>query len=221
MSRQRKPWVESMLVAYVDQQLDAAQRVVVDDIVREDPEARAIVSVLRGSGEALQVAFNRPLRENVPGRLLAALGAAETGSPATTVVPLRRPGRSLALRHILTAVAASIAILLAGMGVGYLQFAPAANIRPATGESGAFETALYGALERNQFGTAVGYDDAAGGTAGTVTVVGKVPASFGDACREFRHEWTQGNGKGLETGVACRSAAGDWSVLTVPQDRAN
>jgi len=161
------------------------------------------------------------LREKVPARLLAALGAAETGSPATTVVPFRPPVRSLALRHILTAVAASIAILLVGIGIGYLQFAPAASIRPATGESGAFETALYDALERDQPGAAVGYDDAAGGRSGTVTVVGKVPASFGDACREFRHEWTQGNGKGLETGVACRSTTGDWSVLTVPQGPVN
>lgn len=221
MNRQPMPWVENMLVAYVDGQLDAAQTAVVDDIIREDPEARTIVSVLRGSGEALQVAFNRPLREKVPARLLAALGTAETSSPTAKVVPFRSPVRSLALRHILAAVAASIAILLAGIGIGYLQFAPAGSIRPATGESGAFETALHDALERDQPDAAVGYDDAAVGRSGTVTVVGKVSASFGDACREFRHEWAQGNGKGLETGVACRSTAGDWSVLTVPQDQAN
>jgi anti-sigma factor RsiW len=68
MSKQPKPWVESMLVAYVDRQLDAPQMAVVDDIVREDPEARTIVSVLRGSAEALKVAFNRPLHEAVPAR---------------------------------------------------------------------------------------------------------------------------------------------------------
>jgi len=222
MNRQQKPWVESMLVAYVDGQLDAAQTAVVDDIIREDPEARTVVSVLRGSGEALKVAFNRPLQEKVPARLLAALGAAETGGVAAKVVPLRRPARSLPLRQVLTAVAASIAILFVGVGIGYLRFAPAASIGPAgTGAGGSgFESALYSALQGDRFGAAVRYEDT-GGRSGTITVVGKVSASFGDACREFRHDWTDARGKGAETGMACRSAAGDWSVLTVPQGPAS
>jgi len=220
MSRQQQPWVESMLVAYVDGQLDAAQTTVVDDIIREDPEARTIVSVLRGSGEALKVAFNRPLHEKVPARLLAALGAAENGGAAAKVVPLRRSARPLPLRQVLTALAASIAILFIGVGIGYLRFAPPSIIGPA-GEPGAFDTALYSALESGRFGAGVGYDDAAAGRSGTIIVVGRVSASFGDACREFRHDWTDARGKGAETGVACRSAAGDWSVLTVPQGPAS
>jgi hypothetical protein len=219
MTRQPKPWVESMLVAYVDGQLDAAQTAVVDDIIREDPEARTIVSVLRGSGEALKVAFNRPLQEKVPARLLAALGAGET-AVAAKVVPLRRPARSLPMRQVLTALAASIAILFIGVGIGYLRFAPPSGIGPA-GEPGAFDTALYSALESDRFGAGVGYDDAAAGRSGTITVLGKVSASIGDGCREFRHEWKDARGKGLETGLACRSAAGDWSVLTVPQGPAS
>lgn len=215
MRRQPKPWVESTLVAYVDHQLDAAQMAAVDDMLREDAEARAIVSVLRAGADPLKVAFNRPMHETVPGRLLAALGAAEDRPAATKVVPLRRAVRSLPLRQFLAA-AASIAILLVGIGVGYWQFAPAPSIRPA-GESGAFETALYRALERDQFGAGVGYEDAVGGGSGSVTIVGKVQSSLGDACREFRHEWTAGGRKETETGLACRSAPGDWSVLTVPQ----
>jgi surface antigen len=217
MSKQPKPWVESMLVAYVDHQLDPAQMAVVDGIIREDPEARTIVSVLRGSAEALKVAFNRPLHETVPVRLLAALGAAEKRDAAATVVPIRRPARFLPLQQVLTALAASIAILFVGIGTGYLQFAPAASIRPQTGESGGFEASLYRALEREQFGVGVSYDDAAAGRSGAVTVIGKVQSSLGDACREFRHEWTHARGKGVEGGLACRSATGDWSILTVPQ----
>ena len=215
MGRQPKPWVESTLVAYVDHQLDAAQMAAVDDMLREDAEARTIVSVLRAGADPLKVAFNRPMREAVPARLLAALGAAEDHPAETKVVPLRRPLGFLPMRQVLTAAAASIAFLVVGIGFGYWQFAPAPSIRPA-GESGAFETALYRALERDQVGAGVGYEDAAGGT-GSVTVVGKVQSSLGDACREFRHEWSAGGGKKAETGLACRSAAGDWSVLTVPQ----
>ena len=65
MNRHRKPWVESMLVAYVDHQLDAAQTAAVDDIIREDAEARTIVSVLRGTGEAAREAFEQPLHAGV------------------------------------------------------------------------------------------------------------------------------------------------------------
>src|SRR5262245_3195637 len=108
MSKQPKPWVESMLVAYVDRQLDAAQMAVVDDIIRTDPEARTIVGVLRGSAEALEVAFNRPLHEAVPARLVAALGAAQNRGAATKVVPMRRPLRFLPMQHLLTAAAAAI-----------------------------------------------------------------------------------------------------------------
>jgi hypothetical protein len=221
MSKQPKPWVESMLVAYVDRQLDPPQMAVVDDIIREDPEARTIVSVLRGSAEALKVAFNRPLHETVPARLLAALGAAENGGAAAKVVPIRRPARFLPLQHLLTAVAASIAILFVGIGIGYLQFAPATSMGPASAESSGFEASLYRALEHDQAGAGVSYDDAAAGRSGAVTVVGKVESSLGEACREFRHEWTQGRSKGVETGLACRSATGDWSVLTVPQGPAS
>jgi surface antigen len=215
MSKPPKPWVESMLVAYVDRQLDAAQMAVVDDIVRQDPEARTIVSVLRGSAEALSVAFNRPLHEAVPARLLAAVGGDGNGGASANVIPVRRPVRPVPLQHLLSAVAASIAILFVGIGIGYLQFAPAATIRP-TGQSSGFEAALYRALERDRFGIGVSYGDAAAGVSGAVTVVGKVDSSLGDACREFRHDWTEARGKGVETGLACRSATGDWSVLTVP-----
>jgi hypothetical protein len=221
MSRQPKPWVESMLVAYVDRQLDPAHMAVVEGIIREDPEARTIVSVLRGSATALNVAFNRPLHEAVPVRLLAALGAAESRGVAAKVVAIRRPVRFPPLQHLLTAVAAAVAILFVGIGIGYLRFAPPTRMGPVGTESSGFEASLYRALERDQAGAGVSYDDAAAGRSGAVTVVGKVESSLGDACREFRHEWTQGRSKGSETGLACRSATGDWSVLTVPQGPAD
>jgi hypothetical protein len=210
-----------MLVAYVDHQLDPAQRAAVDDIIREDLEARTIVSVLRGTGEAVRAAFEQPLHEAVPPRLLAALAAAGGGEATDTVVPIRRPVRFVRRQQLLTALAASIAVLFVGIGVGYLRFAPGPIFTEQGHESGPFEVTLYRALEREQVGAGLRYDDAASGRAGIVTVVGKVPSSLGDACREFRHDWTQGSGKGTETGLACRSATGDWSVLTVPREPAS
>jgi hypothetical protein len=217
MNRHAKPWVESMLVAYVDHQLDPAQTAAVDGIIREDPEARTIVSVLRGTGEAVREAFEQPLHEAVPARLLATLGAAGAGK----VVPIRRPARSVPVRQLLTALAASIAILFVGIGIGYREFAPAKGMVPAVAESSKFEALLYRALERDESGVSVRYDDAATGTTGSVTVAGKIASSQGNDCREFQHQWTDARGKGLETGLACRSATGDWSYLTVPREPAS
>jgi anti-sigma factor RsiW len=217
MNRHRKPWVESMLVAYVDHQLDPAQTAAVDDIIREDAEARTIVSVLRGTGEAAREAFEQPLHEAVPARLLATLGAAGAGK----VVPMRRAARSVPMQYLLTALAASIAILFVGVGIGYLEFAPAARIGEAIAESSKVEATLYRALERDAPGVSVRYDDADTGMTGSVTVAGKIASSLGNDCREFQHEWRDARGKGLETGLACRSATGDWSILTVPREPAS
>jgi surface antigen len=187
----------------------------VEEIVRENLEARTIVSVLRGTGEAIRAAFEQPLHESVPPRLLAALGV------AGEVVPMRRPVTRMPMRQLLMALAASIAILFVGVGIGYLEFASGRSIGPANAESSRFEATLYRALERDQPGVSVGYDDAAIGRSGTVTVAGKIDTPLGNDCREFRHEWTDARGKGLETGLACRAATGDWSILTVPREPAS
>jgi len=209
-----------MLVAYVDHQLDPAQRAAVDDILREDLEARTIVSVLRGTGEAVRAAFEQPLHEAVPPRLLAALAAAGGSKATDTVVPLRRPVKFALKQQILAALAASIAILFVGIGIGYLEFAPGNGLRPA-GNSAKFEAVLRYALERAEPGAPMGYDDAPVGRHGSVTVLGKIDSMVGDNCREFRHEWTDARGKGLETGLACRAATGDWPYFTVPREPAS
>lgn len=228
MTKQPEPWVESMLVAYVDDQLDPAQRAAVEDILRDDPHARAVVGVLRRSAAAVRNAFDRPLHEQAPARLLAALGAGGAPAAAGNVVAMRRPpARARPSRAGRTAIApfaalaASIAMLLIGIGAGYLQFAPQKSIRPAGTEASAFEITLYRALERDEPGARIGYDDEALGRSGGVTLTGTVETSLGGACREFRHDWQGKGGPGTERGIACRSAAGEWSVLTVPQEPAS
>ena len=54
MNQQPRVWAESLLVAYVDGQLDAAQAQAVEAALRDDAEARAIVGVLRASGSAVK-----------------------------------------------------------------------------------------------------------------------------------------------------------------------
>ena len=123
-------------------------------------------------------------------------------------------------------LAASIAMLAIGFGAGYLQFAgharPASgSYQPAGGDSDLFATTLRQALDSSTTGTGFDYDDKTTGSRGTVTVTGRLVTSFDKACREFRHDWSTGAGHATAYGVACRSDAGEWSVLTVPANPAS
>lgn len=218
MTRQQKPWVESMLVAYVDNQLEPAQMAAVEEIIRDDPEAGTIVGVLRRSAGAVKAAFDQPMHEPVPARLLTAVGPQDAATESK-VVPLR--ARTRWLDHsTMTALAASLAALVIGFGAGYWQAAPSGSIRVAGGpdgtESGQYEAALYQALEDSNPGTQVSYVDAAGGRRGAVIIVGPVAANVGGNCLEFRREWSDAGNKVASRGLACRSDMGEWSVLSMP-----
>lgn len=220
MTRQPKPWVESMLVAYVDNQLEPAQMAAVEEAIREDPEARTIVAVLRRSADAVKAAFDQPMHEPVPARLLATIAAAEATATDGKIVSFPRAGVR-ANRRAFMALAASVAALVIGFGAGYLQFSPPGAIRlaatpPVGAETGQYEAALYQALEDGSTGAMVPYEDTAARRRGVVTIVGPVVTATGDTCREFRHEWTAAPNKMSSEGLACRSDAGDWSILTLP-----
>jgi len=214
MTKQPKPWVESMLVAYVDNQLDPAQMAAVAEVIREDPEARTIVAVLRRSAAAVKTAFDQPLKEPVPARLLAAAGA-DSG----TIVPFvkRKLGAN---RSAIMALAASLAALAIGFGAGQWEAAPGGVIRLAGGptdgtESGQYEAALYQALEGSAPGVEIAYVDVADDRKGAVTVVGPVAMTSGTNCLEFRHVWSHAGNRIMSRGLACR-ADGEWSVLNMP-----
>lgn len=220
MNKQPKAWVESLLVAYVDNQLGPDQMAAVEATIRDDPEAQAIVGVLRRSAAAVKSAYDQPLNEPVPERLLAAIGVANPSTGAN-VVPLRRPTRLLPSRQTLMALAASIATLAIGFAAGYMQSGRGGDITPATGgTSEQFEAALYRALEQDQPGAKLSYQDMASGATETVTVVRAVTTGVSNDCREFRHDSAGVAGATVSRGLACRSSSGDWSVLTLPAEPA-
>jgi surface antigen len=74
--------------------------------------------------------------------------------------------------------------------------------------------ALYQALEDSNPGTQVVYVDS--GRSGAVTIVGPVAAGVGGNCLEFRREWSDAGNRIVSRGLACRSEAGEWSVLSMP-----
>jgi len=220
MNKQPKPWVDSMLVAYVDDQLEPAQMAAVEEILREDAEARAIVGVLRRSAGAVKAAFDQTLNEPVPARLLAAIGAEDEEAGDPEVVPVRP--RKMRIHHSRSMLlAASVVGLAIGFGAGYLHFAPGGTIHLAgtaqqESATGQYEAALYRALEDGRPGASVPYEDSATKRLGAVTIVGPVVTASGRSCREFRHDWTDTAGTMAGHGLACRSDSGDWSILDLP-----
>lgn len=211
MNKQPKAWVESLLVAYVDNQLEPDQMAAVEATLRDDPEACAIVAVLRRSADAVRTAYDQPLHEPVPERLLAAIGSAEP-PVAANVVPLRQSSWPQPSRHVFMALAASVVALAIGFGTGYMQGRPDAGITVA-GKSERFEVALRRALDQEQPGAQLSYENDETGAAETVTIVGRVTSGVSDDCREFRHDAA---GATVGRGLACRSGGGDWSFLTLP-----
>ena len=210
-------WDEGLLVAYVDGELDPERAQTVAATIRDDVEAQAIVAALRRSAAAVKGAFDEPLHQPVPARLLDAL---ERGD-RDRVVPLR--GRRFDLRRSLLPLAASLAALVVGFGGGYfiqgtdrdqsLRLAGTATADPAAER---FEETLYRALAADAMGDPFAYDDPESGARGTVTLLGRVDTNLGGPCREFRHEATRGAATTVAQGLACRAGDGSWSVLVLP-----
>jgi anti-sigma factor RsiW len=96
---------EARIMAYVDGELDAAGLAEIERAMAADPELARHVRALLEANAALRAAFNAPVHEPVPERLLAPLGAQRA-----------QPWRTGRGRRWL-AMAASIAAMMA-VGVG-------------------------------------------------------------------------------------------------------
>jgi anti-sigma factor RsiW len=116
--------IDDRLVAYLDGELETAERRAVEARLDADPAAAARMAALARSGNLLRRAFDEIVREPVPNRLItAALG--ETGAGEKPVVSFVQPGagKPVASRRgwrIALPIAASMFGLLAGGGTVYL-----------------------------------------------------------------------------------------------------
>jgi anti-sigma factor RsiW len=118
----QKPSDET-LIAYLDGELDADSRSEVESWLEADAEMRDHVAALATSAEVLRAAFEPVLHEAVPERLLAAA----RGVPAASaeIVDFKAAQKVRASRPLMQrpwarfAVAAGVAGLLIGGGVGY------------------------------------------------------------------------------------------------------
>ena len=116
---------DDRLVAYVDGELEVAQRREVEAWLDADPAARRRLAALAESVHLLRLAFDEAAHEPVPDRLIAA-ARGETAPPqaGAQVLPFRRRLRAqiVAPRHwrMGLPVAASLLGLLVGSGITYL-----------------------------------------------------------------------------------------------------
>jgi anti-sigma factor RsiW len=116
---------DDRLVAYLDGELEVAQRREVEAWLDADPAARRRMAALAESAHLLRLAFDEPIHEPVPDRLIAA-ARGETAPPQSgaQILPFRqRLGAQIVAPRrwrMGLPVAASLLGLLVGSGITYL-----------------------------------------------------------------------------------------------------
>ncbi len=200
------------LVAYVDGQLDQSETMRVEAVLAGDPEARETVRRLRESAELLRSAFNEPLNAPVPARVLEAIHTTSA----------ERAGRSGAWRSPWpVALAASIAMLIVGLGGGLLlvdyrveqEIARLHAVGQA--EQQVREAALFQALEKHASGEAVAWRNPDSGKTGEITPVRTFKNRGGRWCREYTAMEALEGDTEIRRAIACRAPEGQWKTRLV------
>lgn len=190
---------DETLMAWLDGELDAIEAERVRRQVAGDTRMQARAARFRESADALRGAFDAPLREPVPPRLLRALGV----TPAPAGAGRWRVPAALAAGVLLT-LAATLGYRLHDSGeaddaYGMLLQARAAGVQRA--------------LETAPSGSPRAWRIAGGELAGEITPLLSFSGAHGRPCREYR--LTPGAGSAALpalAGIACREPGGRWSV---------
>jgi anti-sigma factor RsiW len=147
---------DDRLIAYLDGELETAQRRELETWLKVDPDARRRLAALAESAHLLRLAFDEVIHEPVPERLLAAARGETVAAPAgAQILPFRRrtgAERPVLRRWVGLPLAASLFGLLIGGSVAYL------GVDKATlGGAGGKQTGLEASAANN-----VWLDNAAG-----------------------------------------------------------
>ncbi|MEA3132972.1 MAG: hypothetical protein QOG17_818 [Gammaproteobacteria bacterium] len=188
---------DETLMAFADEELDAATRAAVEAAMRADPEIERRVAQHRAMRARLQSAYAPELDEAVPERLLA---AARGAPPASSVRPMRKPAARLRWQPLLS-MAASLVI---GVGLGFVVQRHSNSILTKGSDgrlvaSGALAKALSNQLGSERIPSA------------PVHIGLSFMAKSGDYCRTFMM-----TGAASPAGVACRRAD-DWQIRVLAQ----
>lgn len=203
---------EATIVAYADGELDAEATRAVEAALAEDPNAQALARELIVSAGLVRAAFAGCLGEPLPKRLVDAAGRMPgDGAADAPEKKRRRPWWA----EPVTALAASVALLVVGFGGGFVYWrdAPAgesSQVAAAAEEATAGDRIFEEALENKLSGTTVSWKDAARGIDITVTPIRTYKRADGGYCRQYRVDRTFDGRRQIETGIACRTTAGQW-----------
>ncbi len=206
---------DETLVAYVDGELDQDAAREVEAAIAADPALAETVRALREGAATLRAAFAEPVRAEVPERLIAAVNDGFAAQrPKDQGAPWHR-------RPIFTAMAASIAILVVGLGAVYGVVDWQVERRLARLEAAQeadralIQSALVTALEKHLSGVPATWRNPQSGSSGRVEPVRTFRNAGGQWCREYileaalragdaRHEFRRA--------IACRNAEGRWTT---------
>ena len=202
------------LVAYIDGEVDTEESQRLEAAITAQPALVATVELLRADAATIRAAYQAPLREEPPQRLIAVFDGTTDGSSGG--VPLA----ATLFRHpFASAIAASIVALVVGLSGAYYfaergvdrEIARLEAIRAADQEM--LEAAVALALERHVSGTPVEWHNPDSGSRGAVEPVRTFKISTGQWCREYLHKvefqgWQQR--REMRRAIACRETDGRW-----------
>jgi hypothetical protein len=196
---------DETLMAYADDEVDAATRAIVEAAMRDDPQVRRRVAHHRALREVVKGAFAAVIDEPVPQRLIAAA----RGAPADNVVDLAGARDAAAVKAPRRGLrgwqpAAMAASLLLGLALGYLGW---------RGSNALVTVSAHGELVAGAgLAEALSSQLSADHPPGTVAMTGlSFRAKTGDYCRTFALTATHAN-----SGLACREG-GSWKVKVLAQ----
>ena len=185
------------LMAYVDGELDAEQRAMVDELIKRDPEARAMVEQFRHSADLLQENYREILDLPVPQRLIDTLQKDKSEANVREFPRLESKKTQFSWPSL--ALAASV-ILCLGIWAGSLLFSgPGSNPLPLS----------YALVQKTLETQSSGVSRTSDNGLQTVTPIMTFYAAGDRVCREFERSHNDQK----SAGVACRDSSGQWQVL--------
>ncbi len=211
---------EEVLLAYIDGELEGAELARAERLIAEDPEARAFVEKHRRIGEKLRQAFEGPMEEEVPERLLRPFEDPQDTVTEATVVPFRSNRRQAAPRRWTElAMAASVALCVGGVIGLNLDFGSGGGaFQQAVHVAGPIDrgSALHQVLEEVESFESVTWEGGEAGQASAIPLMSFRTAD-GRVCREYEMLVTSAASTSSTIGIACRGAGEGWTdeVLVV------
>ncbi|MEM8949992.1 MAG: hypothetical protein AAGA21_19305 [Pseudomonadota bacterium] len=203
-----------LLMRYADNELNLPERRLVEEKLRTDPEAEAIVTAFRNQRSLLPAAFEMVNDES-------GLHACETVIDRA-LDKRRRQQRQADIRRWALPIAASLLMMLLGGALSF-QYADqrarteAARLlaEHAKDRELALETRI-GALERMLSGNTLTWTNDASGTMGSITPLRTFQTPAGQWCREYRETTHFPNTTEETLSIACRNDHQSWTMPPEP-----